>query len=332
MGAADLLARVGQQVGACLRADATCMIQLDPETALPIYVVSDGWSDDDHRPLIEHALLASPAADPGRLLQQRRRTALVDELVAARQPYYRDPYFEYHLLLHGYRHELQAVCATAQRGRAFLTVTRRGASGAFEPRHRRLLDAVAPHVAAGMHAAMIRETLHAPPADGAGIIVLDERGAVELANAAGDRWLASPDAPGRPGRLWALHVLSGLLTRSLSEPDSPEVPAIELADPSTGALYQLRAERAGGADDRPRSIILLEPVRRPERVETLLRLGLTRREAEVTLAILRGTPLEMIAAQAGMSPHTAAQHVRNICTKLGVSSRRALMLRLSQGF
>lgn len=225
LGSAALLAGLGERLGQHLRADAICMVQLDPETALPIYVVSQGWSDDDHRPLIDYALLSSPAADPGRLIEAGRRTVSVDELVSADQAFDADPYVAYHLRLRGYRFELQTACTTGQRERALLTVSRRAPTGDFEPRHRRLLDAVAPHVAAGLHTSAVRESLAAPAASDTGLIVLMEQGDVALANAAGERWLSAPDAPGRPGRVWALHVLAGLLVRSLTPDGKAQVPA-----------------------------------------------------------------------------------------------------------
>lgn len=331
LGSAELLAVVGERLGEAARADATCMLQLDPATALPVYAVSQGWNDDDHRVLVEHALLTSAAADPGRLIAQGRRSVVVDELVRGDRPYDHDPYFAYHLLPGGFRHELQAVCVAAKRGQALLTVTRRAATGAFEPRHLRLLDALAPHVAAGLRAATIRETLAARGAD-TGFIVLDALGNISLANAVGERWLSVPDAPGRPGRVWALHVLAGLLARGLTAEDAVRVPEFDLADPATGALHRLRAERAVGANGDPCTIILLEPVSRADRPETLLRFGLTPREAEVTLGILRGASPETLAQELGISPHTIIQHRRNVFIKLGVSSRRELMTRLTQGF
>ena len=208
LASAELLAYLGARLSDYLRADATCMVLLDPATALPVYVVSQGWSDDAHRPLVEHALLATPTADPGMLVAQGRRTVVTEALVPAGRPYYRDPYFEYHILWGGYRHELQTMCATAKRGHVLLTVARRATTGSFAPRHLRLLDAIAPHVAAGMHAATVRESLAAPLTSSTGFIVLDEAGKIELANAAGERWLARVDVLGRSGHVWAVHVLA----------------------------------------------------------------------------------------------------------------------------
>lgn len=329
LGSAELLAAVGVRLGAILRADATCMVQLDPATALPIYFVSSGWPGEAPRLLAELALLASPTADPGRLLQRRQRTVVVDSLVAANRPYQQDPYFAYHLLPFGYRHELQTLCAAGQRGQALLTVTRRQASGAFETAHIRLLDAIAPHVGAGLRAATARETLTATPAAAAGIILLNDANDIELANAAGERWLTTSDPPGRPGRVWALQVLAGMVTRSLTVDEASGLPEIELADPVSGILHRLRAERVHHENGSPRTLITLEPVYAVDRPQTLLRLGLSQREADVALGILRGGSVDTVAREIGASPHTVTQHVRNTFAKLGVSSRRELMLRLT---
>src|SRR5205823_12030443 len=104
-----------------------------------------------------------------------------------------------------------------------------------------------------------------------------------------------------------------------------EVPEMELSDPATGALYRLRAERTTDADGRERTMVLIEPVRRFDRHETLQRLGLTQREAEVTLGLLRGAGLEVLARDLGVSVHTIVHHRRSVFEKLGVSSRRALL-------
>jgi DNA-binding CsgD family transcriptional regulator len=329
---ADLLGYLGARLGDYLQADATCMVQLDLDTALPVYVVSQGWSDDAHRPLVEHALLATPTADPGILAAQGRRTVVTEALVPAGRPYYRDPYFEYHVLWGGYRHELQTMCATAKRGRALLTVARRATTGSFEPRHLRLLDAIAPHVAAGMHAATVRESLAAPLASSTGFIVLDQTGKVELANAAGERWLARVDVLGRSGHVWAVHVLAAVLARGLKPDGAADVPELELNDPSTGALHRLHAERTVDANGAERTLILIEPVRRVDRPQTLQRFGLTQREAEVALGLLRGIDVSTLARELGVSSHTIVHHRRSVFDKLGVSSRRGLLARLYAGF
>jgi DNA-binding CsgD family transcriptional regulator len=60
----------------------------------------------------------------------------------------------------------------------------------------------------------------------------------------------------------------------------------------------------------------------------LLQLGLTPREAEVTLAVLRGQTTVASAAELVVSTHRVHDHLRKIIEKLGVSSHQQLAMRL----
>jgi DNA-binding CsgD family transcriptional regulator len=180
--------------------------------------------------------------------------------------------------------------------------------------------------------ATVREALAAEAASSTGLVILDENGKVALANAAGERWLARVDVLGRSGHVWAVHVLARVLVRSLMPEGATAVPALELSDPATGALHRLRAERTLDGHGAPRTVVLIEPVRRVERSETLQHLGLTPREAAVALGLLRGASVTTLAQEAGVSPHTILHQQRSVFSKLGVSSRHGLMTRLYAGF
>lgn len=329
---AELLAYVGERLKGSLRADATCMVQLDPMVSLPVFSVSQGWSSDAHLLLIDNALLASPTADPPALIAQERRTVAVDELVPNDRPYQQDPYFAHHILWGGYRYELQTACRSGHRGRAFLTLSRRAATGSFEPRHFRLLDAVAPHVAAGVHAALVREALAAEPASQIGLIVLDEAGKVQFGNLAGERWLSRIDVLGQSGYSWAVHLLAHLLKHSLTANGATELPMLELNDPAGRLAHRLHAERVVGANGDKRTVVLVEPIGALDRPESLHRLGLTERESEVAFGLLRFGTVGALARDLGCSPHTVVHHQRRVFEKLGISSRRALMAKLYSGF
>jgi hypothetical protein len=136
---AELRAAASQRLGEYLRADAYCGMELDPSITLPVHAVSDGWPPEAHEPLLVHAVLASPTADPPRLLASGRRAVDVDELLGARRRD-GDPYFTHHILPFGYRWEVQLLCAAHGTGRAFFTFNRTAAHGAFEPRQLRLLE------------------------------------------------------------------------------------------------------------------------------------------------------------------------------------------------
>jgi DNA-binding CsgD family transcriptional regulator len=72
-------------------------------------------------------------------------------------------------------------------------------------------------------------------------------------------------------------------------------------------------------------MVLLEPVRRLDQPETLRRVGLTDRESQVTLAVVRGLATKELAARLRLSPHTARQHLKRVFEKTGVRSRRELV-------
>ncbi|MBV9578235.1 MAG: hypothetical protein JO057_06550 [Chloroflexi bacterium] len=325
-----LLATIGLRLAEALRADGTCMVQLDPATALPMYVISQGWPDRAFRPMIDHALLRTPTADPGRLVERGQRAVVTESLVANDQSFDRDPYFVHHILWGGFRHEIQTMCASGSRARALLTVTRRARSGVFDPKHLRLLDALAPHVAAAVRASAVRERLAGLNEGETGMIVLNENATVEMANVAGQRWLARDNVQGLPGYVWAVQVLASTLRYAGSADGADHVPEFELADPATGVLHLLHAERLQ-PEEAHRVLILIEPIRRVERTQTLEQMGLTHREAEIILGLLRGRATIALASDYGISHHTLIAHQRNAFAKLSVSSRRALMAHLFAG-
>ena len=62
--------------------------------------------------------------------------------------------------------------------------------------------------------------------------------------------------------------------------------------------------------------------------ELVSRFGLTQREAEVARRLALGHSDREIAAALGLSPHTVRHHAEAVFLKVGVSSRKALILHL----
>jgi DNA-binding CsgD family transcriptional regulator len=60
---------------------------------------------------------------------------------------------------------------------------------------------------------------------------------------------------------------------------------------------------------------------------TLAHFGLTRREAQIARLLARRATNREIAEQLDLSPHTVRHHVESIFAKLGVHSRRAVVVR-----
>lgn len=88
---------------------------------------------------------------------------------------------------------------------------------------------------------------------------------------------------------------------------APQVRARLFSEPGSGASF----------------VLLLEDLDWQPKVERLLRLGLTPREAEVLYWFVEGKAAPEIAAILGMSHNTARKHAQSVLEKLGVENRLA---------
>jgi DNA-binding CsgD family transcriptional regulator len=291
--------------------DAFCLMELDPEIALPIHGVTRGWSDEAHDLLLDRVLLVSPVADIGRMHHAGERTVRPEQ-VARSDP--ADPYFRYHLLPYGYRHELLTMCRAGGQPLALLTLTRAASRAAFEPWHIRLLDALSPHVGAGMRAALDRDADLAGRAAGAciGRIELDADNRVIAADAGGEAWLRLS----RSGSAdW--HMAIGALRAH-----GDRLPELVVRHQETGILHRLRVGTTGNNG----RCIHIAPLARAEEPGVLRRIGLSAAEAKVAATLLQGRSTLDAARLAGCSPATVRVHLHRIYDKLGIGSRRELAI------
>ncbi len=226
---------------------------------------------------------------------------------------------------YGYRYEIQLMCYAASAPRALFTFNRRAPLGRFEARHLRLLEALSPHIGAAMHAATARAALAAAGGQAdRGLIVLDAEGAIELANPAALRLLAVPRAFDLRS---ACRVFLGRRRRDLAAGRAPVTPAMTLSLGELGSIH-LIGESCVGADSRPRMTVMLDPARPSDTPDLLLRIGLTPREAALATRLVRGDSLDDAARALGCAAETARSHLKRVFTKLGVGSRRELILTL----
>ena len=319
---AQLLMAVGQKLQRLTGSDSFCSCQIDPAITLITYAVSEGWPDEVHPMLIEHVIFRSKAADAPLMLKEGLRTVNVEDLLSDLDKPLEDPYFQYHLLPFGYRHEVELFCTAKGSAYAVLTLSRKDSSGRFDERLMPLLDALAPHVAEGIARATVREALASPHGTDIGMMILDENGKVEMANGAAETWLSFDSRKHWP---LGLPLFAAMVARRTPGTERLiDEPFIDLPHPETGALYRLHWEQSQGPDERPRSIILMEPIRHGDSSKALTRLGLTPREADVALALVRGLAVKEIAAELLLSPHTVTDYMKNIFYKLDVSSRSEL--------
>jgi DNA-binding CsgD family transcriptional regulator len=321
MDSASLREAVGERLRRHLGADAFAFLALEPATGLPVHAVHDwptGMCDAAH----DRALLISPAADFGRRSRMQRRVHVVEQLASA-PPRGTDVYLAEVLRPFGFDHEVQMSCAAAGRIWGNLHLTRRAGRSAFPASAITLLEALVPHVTAGLRSAAARASLAASPGGAVGMVLLGPGGGIELANEVALRLLRENAGGSRVRRWVAIQTVASLLARVV-DGDEQVVPALDLVDGERDEVYRLRAERLRHADGRVRDLVLIEPGRLSDGEQLLPSLGLTGREEEVALAVLRGLSTKETAAALKLSPHTVQTHVRHIFEKLGVDSRRAL--------
>jgi DNA-binding CsgD family transcriptional regulator len=212
---------------------------------------------------------------------------------------------------------------------------REGASHPFNERELRFVRAVAPHVGYGMRYAAVMEaaiaqsaaTSHAAP----GVVVLDARGRMSLKGGPATAQLddlanvgVASDTPS--------YAVASVLTRLRAAHATPEGSrrAEFRAQGRSGRWYTLHGSLAEpDASGESAVVIVIEPVVSRDTATSLsYRYGLSPREREVLLLVIRGESRKRIAARLGLSVYTVQDHLDHACEKVGVRGRKALLARL----
>jgi DNA-binding CsgD family transcriptional regulator len=326
----ELRERVGDRLAQHLDVTSYCFGTTDPATALPVHSVSVGL-DPAVMQTFFGLLLSSPSLDFGPWITGTRRAARLEDIVDDVE---HDPYMTEILRPCGLRHDVQVSCVAAGWSWGHMCLRRSEKGRPFEPHEVRFLESLAPHLSAGLRAASSRSAVAASPGKTTGIVVLGPDGKVELANGVAERLFRHPVSGTRHCLLTAVHVVAAQLEHTLANAGAETVPQLMFVDEATQETYRLRAERTLGADGRYRGLVVIEPalsLNETEQAQALARCGVTRRECEVAIAIVRGQTTTEIARALVVSAHTVHDHVRSVFEKMGVTSRQQLAVRLMGG-
>jgi DNA-binding CsgD family transcriptional regulator len=322
--------RIGDRLARHLGVSSYCFGATDPSTALPVHSVSVGLE-----PSAVHAflglVLSTPSLDFGPWAARSNRVARLEDLVDDVE---RDPYMTEILRPSGLRYDVQVACVGGGWSWGHMCLRRRGKDGPFTGHEVRFLELLVPHMTAGLRAAASRAALAATAGTTTGIVILGPDGKVELANGVAERLFRQPVSGTRHCFLTGVNIVAARLERALAGDSVADIPTFVLVDEATQTTYRLRAERVLGADGRPRGLVMIEPAKSPgksDQMQALAQFGLTRRECEVAVALVRGRTNAEIAADLVMSVHTVQDHVRKVFDKLGVGSRQQLAVRLLGG-
>jgi DNA-binding CsgD family transcriptional regulator len=194
----------------------------------------------------------------------------------------------------------------------------------FSERDRDLLDLLAPHLARAREQIVERARMgtliaileQAGRQSGTEVVALDGRGDVLAASGAALELLRAY-FPGASGAALPVEVREWLGARG---PDSALAPGRGPLTVTCERGCLTVREAPAGAFDGP--VLVLEE-ECPVRPEALLRLGLTRRQAEVLALLASGAGTTEIAAALFVSTATVRKHYEHIYERLGVHSRAA---------
>jgi DNA-binding CsgD family transcriptional regulator len=166
----------------------------------------------------------------------------------------------------------------------------------------------------------------------AGVVLLHPDLTLAAVTGEAERWLAlMPGHSADPGRLPAAVYTVAAQLRSIEQGTAAADASPTVCVPSTagGWLFVHASRLNPSAGD---IAVIIEPTK-PSQVAPLLLgvRGLTPRERDVALLVLRGTSTQAISAQLHLSPYTVKDHLKSIFDKMGVRSRRDLVASILAG-
>lgn len=348
LGERMLLREVAGRLQGVAPFEAYCANTTDPSSGLITGLVTEGMGGASvARVFLEHVYFEDDVNEYNSMVRNRRPVALLSEATGGkleRALRYREVCGPA-----GLDHELRGVFTSNRELWGAINLWRERGRPDFSAREVAFLRRLAPHLGAGLRAAvLLSQASLVQEGDGApGVLLLDHRGWVLHYTAAAERWLREleedPDSgwwEGRGPSAWregkglpaAVWTMIGTLRRALkprTDRDLHGVPHLCVRASSDrwltlhGSLTESAADRTG------EMVVVIEPS--GPRAVTWLRAtayGLSPRERNVVDLIVRGASTKQISQALYISEYTVQDHISNIFDKIGVRDRRALVKRL----
>ena len=229
--------------------------------------------------------------------------------------------------------ELRAALVTPSGCWGYLCLHRAESPYGFTPAEVRMVARLTASLGNGC-----RLSLAAPGTEGIvaiapGVVVLHPDHTLAAITGEAERLLADiADHSSRAGRLPAAVYAAAACLQSIDRgtalPDAS--PTVRVRTTNSSWLLVHATHLRGTVDD---DIAVIIEAAHPGRTAPLVlrSLGLTPREAEVALLVLRGASTNTIGAELHLSAYTVKDHLKSIFDKAGVRSRRDLMAQVLTG-
>ena len=170
----------------------------------------------------------------------------------------------------------------------------------------------------------------AVPARAPGVIILHPDLTTAAITGEAERWLAHiadhrPDTRRLPTAIYAVAARLQSIDNQNAPPGA--APSVRVRSTAGGWLH-LYASHLTSAHDGDIAVIIESA--HPASIAPLLlsAMGLTPRERDVALLVLRGASTRAIGAELYLSTHTVKDHLKSIFDKAGIRSRRDLVARI----
>jgi DNA-binding CsgD family transcriptional regulator len=313
--------------------DASFFATADPATLLFTGAVLDDVLTQATSQFLENELLKDDSVKFARLARGR---SPVDSLgVATKGELARSPRYKEILAPMDLGDELRAALVVGSKCWGFMCLHRERSSPNFTPAEAAFLAKLTPHLAEGLRTALLigEARVAPPPPEGPGLVLLADDLSLAAITPAAEGSLAEveksdwPSVLELPGAVYAVAARLLALERGGHTP-TDLIPRIRLRTTS-GRWLVLHASRLRTADSEGHIAVIFEEAR-PSEIAPLIvdAYGLTKREGEITRLVLRGLSTAEVSKELHITPNTVRDHFKAIFDKVGVRSRRELVVQI----
>jgi DNA-binding CsgD family transcriptional regulator len=229
--------------------------------------------------------------------------------------------------------ELRAALVTPSGCWGYLCLHRAESPHGFTPAEVRLIGSLAASIGNGCRLSIAGPGIEGLATVAPGVVVLHPDYTLAAITGEAERMMAdiadhSSNSVRLPAAIYSAAARLQSIDRGTAPPDAS--PTVRVRTMNGGWLLVHATHLHGSAEDD--IAVIIEPAHPSRNAPLVLSsLGLTPRESEVALLVLRGASTKAIGAELHLSAYTVKDHLKSIFDKTGVRSRRDLVAQVLTG-
>ena len=328
----EFLRQVALRVDSIVRYDAGAWLTLDPATLLQTGAFIQGAGDSPgnlHLRYVDNELLAPDFMKLTDVARLPRPVVTLGDATGgdvSRSVRHRTIHADL-----GVAHEVRAAFRDGETTWGAFCACRNEGQPDFSDAEKDFLAGISQHVGHGLRLGLLLGAATRDEGrDTPGVIVLGADGSTESITPEAEEWLTQiPRDKGACFELPTVIHIAALHARAVAA-GTATGQALSRIRLTSGRWLLVRAAQLRRGNGRAERIaVILEPAHAAELAPLIIELyELSPRERQVTEMLLRGLPIEEIAASLWISRHTVRDYTKAIFAKLGVGSRPELTAKL----